>query len=171
MVDDAIRVFSIVPDSISLAELKAALLDAGYPISIGTGIAGEATEEELNSKDWDAAFVRWTAPELHDVWLVERETPGQEPEADATIAEAIERAHRISDSAGRLIVTDHLKKTRCIFVANLLPALLIDDDHPAWAALDVALRCIAEHSEGLIYALNEGFYDAEGEMLLDEAED
>ncbi len=171
MDDQALRVFSTEPTPVSLAELKEALTRAGYPISIGIGIAGDATDDELLSKEWDAAFVRWHVPELHDVWLIERQTPGIEEEADAAIAECIERARRLSDSAGRLIVTDHLKKSRNVFVINILPVLITDDDHPAWPALDVALRCLAESTDGLIYAYNEGFYDADGEMLLDEAED
>ena len=35
----------------------------------------------------------------------------------------------------------------------------------------LALRVLAEQTDGLIYAEDEGFYDANGEMLLDETDE
>src|SRR5262249_47012557 len=77
----------------------------------------------------------------------------------------------LSDSAGRLIVEDHLRRTQVVYTVQLLPALLDNEDHPAWDALDVVLLCLAQQTEGIIFVQEEGFCDADGELLLAEPED
>jgi hypothetical protein len=166
--DQPLFVFALQRAAPPLRLLRDALTGAGYPAGIGTGIAGEASDEELDRTDWEAAFVRWKEPELHEVWLIERDLMGEDPQAENAVANALRHTANVADSAGRLIATDHLRRTQAVYMCQILPALLADDDHPAWAALDIALRCLAENAEGLIYADDEGFYDADGEILLDE---
>ncbi|MGL1645752.1 hypothetical protein ACSTHO_23535, partial [Vibrio parahaemolyticus] len=68
---------------------------------------------------------------------------GEDEQADTQVAEAAERIRMHGDATGRLIVLDQLRNTQTVFLITLLPALLADDDHPAWAVLDTALRCVA----------------------------
>ncbi len=161
-----LMVLAIEAEAVPLRVLKEALRRAGYPAEIGVGIAGAATEEELNSREWEAAFVRWLEPQVHEAALLDRSVVGKEPEADEILAELRRLVEASDDQGGRLIVSDHLAKTRALYAWQLLPALLEDDDHPAWEALDVALRSLAENTDGLIYAEAEGFYDADGESPL-----
>ena len=42
-----------------------------------------------------------------------------------------------------MIVADYLRRTQTLYGLQVLPALLDEDDHAAWAALDVILRTIA----------------------------
>ena len=37
---------------------------------------------------------------------------------------------------------------QAVYDIELLPALLDDEEHPAWAALDIVLRALAQHSDG-----------------------
>jgi hypothetical protein len=168
--DQPLIVFALEPTAPPLRFLRTELRAAGYPVGIGVGIAGEATETELDAPDWEAAFLRWAEPETHEVALVERSVRGEEEEADILIAQATQFAAARPESAGRLIIEDHLRRTQVVYAWQILPALLADDDHPAWDALDVALRALAERTEGIIYAEAEGFYDADGELLLAEDE-
>lgn len=170
MVESALLVFSRERDAPPLRLLRDALVDAEFPVSLSLGIAGEATEEELEASAWEAVFVRWREPELHEVWLLERVLAEEEEAVDTLLAQLAAEVQNLPDSAGRRIVLDHLSKTAALYPVTLLPALITDDDHPAWGALDVALRCLAENTEGLIYAETEGFYDSDGEMLLEESD-
>jgi hypothetical protein len=155
--------------AVPLRALDEALRQAGYPVSISMGIAGEATDEQLDALDWEAAFVRWHEPEIHDVYFLERAAASEE-DAKALLGQAIKAANNHPESADRLIVADHLRRTRTVYEVQILPALLDDEDHPAWGALDILLRRLAEETDGLIHAEGGGFFDAEGEPLLSEEE-
>lgn len=171
MEDQALLVFALDRDAPPLRLLRDALLAEGRPAGISLGIAGDATDEELDAPEWEAAFVRWKEPEVHEVWLIERALFGEDEEADNVLAENLERVNSLPESAGKLIVADHLRSAKALYVCQLLPAMFDDEDHPAWDALDDALRTLAENTNGIIYGAAEGFYDTDGEMLLDEAED
>lgn len=152
----------------TLRDVVEALADAGYTVSISTRAAGEASEEELDDEAWECAFVRWPEPELHDVYLLERGLVGIDEEADRAVASAIKAAQNLPESAGKLIVVDHLRKTNSVIDVEILPTMLDQEDHEAWRALDVALRRIATEAGGIVHAAGEGFYDADGEPLLAE---
>ena len=166
-----LRVFALEFDAVPLRAVQEALEATGYPAELGVAIAGSANEEELDAPDWEAAFVRWKAPELHEVALLERDEREKDEEADAAIASGLRLIANSTDLAGQMIVADHLRRTQTVYQIQLLPAILAQDDHPAWAALDVALRCLAAHSNGLIYAEGEGFFESDGEMLLSEIDE
>ena len=146
------------------------LRDAGHPAGFGVAIAGEATESELSAPDWDAAILRWSEPELHEIALLERSIIGQDEEADAALVLALERAEALPLSGGRFLTLDHLRHTVAVFAWTILPPLIELDDHPGWEALDLALRTLAEETDGLIYAEPEGFYDYDGEPMVAELE-
>jgi hypothetical protein len=166
-----LRIFAPGAAAPPLRTMADALKAAGYPVTLSVGIAGEASEAQLDATDWEAAFVRWQEPELHDVYLITRYAVGTDEEADQAVEQAIRLAQNRPESADKLIVIDHLRRSQTMFEVQLLPALLADEDHAAWEALDVALRDLATRTEGLIYAEGEGFYDADGEPLLVEAEE
>jgi hypothetical protein len=166
--EQPLTVFALSEEGVPLRTLWDALTQAGFPVGIGVEIAGEAIDTQLDDPRWETAFVRWHEPELHDAWLLERYDVGTDEEAKTALARALQLAINRSESADKLIVIDHLRKTRVVYAFEILPAMLDDDDHPAFAALDVALRTLADATDGLIFAEGEAFYDADGEPLLGE---
>jgi len=172
MQNQPLIVYALESAAPPLRSLLEALQDAGFAAAeFGVRIAGEASEEELSSPVWEAAFLRWRDPETHEVVLIERDRTGEDEEADRIVAEALRQVTNSSDLAGQMIVADHLRRTHTVYAAQILPALLTDDDHPAWAALDILLRCLAALTNGLIYVESEGYCDADGEMLLAELDE
>ncbi len=170
MEDQPLLVFALEQDAPELRALRDALLAEDYPAGIGIGITGEATEEELRSSEWETAFVRWAEPVAHEICLIERLVRGEDEEAENFLAEHLEGVARQADETGRLIIENHLQRTQVIYTAQLLPALLQDEDHPAWEALDVILLCLAQQTEGIIFVQEEGYCDSDGELLLAETE-
>lgn len=168
MEDIPLRIYALTAEAPPLRVLRDSLIAAGYPIQLTLDIVGEASEEDLSLTDWEAAFVRWTQPELHEICLIERSLTGEEDEAVEAIATGLRKIVNTTDLAGGLIVGDHIRRSEAIYDLEILPALLADDDHPAWAALDVLLRTLAAHTNGIIYVPFEGFCDADGEILLAE---
>ncbi len=168
MEDHPLLVFSLDRAAPPLRTLRDALRTAGYPVEIGVREAGEATDAELDSPDWEIAFIRWMDPEMHEVAVVERDLRDEDELAQTFLAEAERIVASRPESAGRLIMADHLGRMQAVYSLEILSALIADEDHPAWTALDVALRSLAESAEGIIYAAGEGFYDADGELLLAE---
>ena len=168
MEDQPLLVFAVSRSAPPLRVLRDALRDAGHPVEFGTGAVGEATQEELDATHWEAVFARWMEPEMHEVWLIERMVRGEDEEAETAIDQGLRLAADFADAAGQWIVNDHLRRTQVVYIVEILPALFADEDHPAWVALDVALRSLAQNTQGLIYAEAEGFYDANGEMILAE---
>ena len=171
MQDQPLLVFAQSETSVPLRTLRDTLRRAGFPIGVGVEIAGDAIDAQLDDPQWETAFVRWNEPELHDAWLLERNAVGTDEEADQALTGALRWANNHAESGDKLIVADHLRKTKTVYACVILPAMLDDEDHPAWAALDVALRTLAEHADGLIYAQDEAFYDEDGEPLLGEEVD
>lgn len=171
MQDQALIVFAQLETAVPLRTLRDALLRAEFPVGVGVEIAGDAIDAQLDDLQWETAFVRWQTPELHDVWLLERTVVGADEEADHSLTGALRWANNHTESGDKLIVADHLRKTRTVYTCVILPAMLDDDDHPAWGALDVALRTLAEHADGLIYADGVAFYDEDGEPLLGEEDE
>jgi hypothetical protein len=168
--ENPLLVFALSGEAPPLRTLLNTLREAEYPVSFGTEAAGETAEETLDDPDWEAAFLRWNEPEMHEVALLERMSCEQDEEGLRLVTEAMNRILEANDEAGRLIVAHHLQQTTTVYALNLLDALFTDEDHPAWAAFDVLLRRLAELTDGLIYAEDEGFCDAEGELLLAEKE-
>ncbi len=171
MQDQPLFVFAQAETGVPLRILLDALRRARLPVGIGIEIAGDAIDAQLDDPLWETAFVRWKEPELHDVWLLERAVVGTDEEADHAITGALRFANNHVESGDKLIVADHLRKTRMVYTFVILPAMLEDEDHPAWPALDIALRTLAEHGDDLIYAEGEAFYDADGEPMLGEEEE
>ncbi|HLK56550.1 MAG TPA: hypothetical protein VKU00_08300, partial [Chthonomonadaceae bacterium] len=141
-----LRVFALESVAVPLRAVQEALDASGQPAELGVAIAGRATEEELDALDWEAAFMRWKEPELHDIALLERDEREKDEEADTAIASGLRLITNSTDLAGQMIVADHLRRTQTVYFLQLLPALLDADDHPAWATLDIVLRCLAAHS-------------------------
>src|SRR5262249_37924369 len=133
-------IFALEREAPPLRQLQDALQRAGYPAEIGVGITGPATDAELDSEAWEAAFVRWTEPEMHEVWLIEREIRGEDEEAERAVEQGLRLVANHDDAAGQLIVMDHLRRCQAVYTFQIYDALFADDNHPAWAALDVALR-------------------------------
>jgi hypothetical protein len=158
----------IIPPLIGLRDI---LQTKGYAASFGVDILGEAEEEQLKRPDWEAAFLRWNEPQIHEVALIERFVRGEDEEAEALISQYTGHIAQNPDSAGRLIIAAHLNNSRVVYAVQLLPALFTEDDHPAWSALDVILRYLATHTDGIIYAEAEGFCDPDGELLLAEEDE
>lgn len=161
-----LRIFALRADPPPLRILRDALIDAGYPAQLTLNIVGEASEEDLTLTDWDGAFVRWTEPELHEICLIERSVVADEDEAAEAIAIGLQMVANTTDPAGGLIVGDHIRRSEAVYDLEILPALLADEDHPGWAALDVLMRALATDANGIIYVPYEGFCDADGEILL-----
>jgi hypothetical protein len=170
MEDQPLYIFALEETAVPLRVVAETMNAADCPVSVSVDIAGEATPEQLDALDWETAFVRWETPELHDVYLLERDVVGTDDVADQAVAMALQSAGNEVASAGRIIVMDHLRRTKTVYAVQILPALLADDDHLAWSALDVALRTLAANSEGIILAVGEGFYDEDGEALLGQEE-
>ena len=168
MEDQLLRVFSRDGSGVPLRTLLGAVRSSGHPAAISTGIAGEATDEELEREDWSAVFLRWTDPELHDVALIERDLRSESDEIRTCILAALSEVMNSDDPGGQLIVADQLSRTEAVYSVQVLPALVDQDDHAAWGALDIVLRCIAAQTNGLIAVPGEGYCDADGELLLTE---
>ncbi len=171
MPDCPLIVFSTSDTVIPLAALRDALLAEGAPATIGVDIAGEATDEQLNDPDWEAALLRWMEPEVHEVALIERLVRDTDGEAEEFVTQHAAKIAADVDVAGRMIVDDYLGRTRVVYAVQLLPALLAEDGHEAWGALDELLRMLARASDGLIYVKSEGYCDADGELLFGESDE
>ncbi len=159
-------VFAIKADSVPLIKLQNALDAEGYPMSFSVSIAGDAVGDALVGQEWDAIFVRWKEPEVHEVAVLERGTLLDDPEAQDILNYAHQIMTQSDDEVGVTIVADHLGKTQCVYALELMPAILDNDEHQAWEGLDVLLRALAEYSDGLVYAQGEGFCAPDGELLL-----
>jgi hypothetical protein len=160
------KVFSPSSQTVRLREIADLFKAGGHSVSISTGIAGAATPEELENPNWEAAFVRWHTPELHDVYLLERSVVEEEAEAREAVEEALRFAYNWPDTAEKLLTIDALRRTQIVYDVQLLPVLLEDQDHPGWEALDGLLRLLAAPGKGVIFAEEEGFFDSEGMPLI-----
>ncbi len=162
----ALCIFSRSKDILPLKFLQEALMEMGYPASLSINAAGDCTDEELESTDWDAVFLRWKEPELHDICLLEWDNLGDlEPANDARAAAALVTIEH-PDEAGRWIVQGHLADTKVVYSCSLMPPLVDDEDHPGWEALDCILREVAANTDGIIYGGEDLFFDEEGDPLL-----
>lgn len=170
MEDYSLVVIAASERTVVLSAVRDALITDGFPVSFGIDIAGDATEQQLAGVDWDAALVRWPDPELHEIAYLEAVTADDEA-FDRAVLFLRSVAASTGDPAGRLIVLDALQHTRRLYTVSLLPALISDEDHPGWNALDPLLRFLASATDGIIYAQAEGFCDADGELLLEEPYD
>ena len=161
-----LMVFAQQADAVPLIRLQKALDAEGYPMSFSVSIAGDAVGDMLIGSEWEAVFVRWKEPEIHEVALLERGLVLDDPEAQDILNYAQQLIAQCDDEVGVTIVADHLSKTQCIYALELMPAILENDEHGAWEGLDILLRALAEHSDGLVYAQGEGFCAPDGELLL-----
>lgn len=168
MEDTPLRIFALTEEAPPLRVLRDALTAAGYPIQLTLNIVGEASDEDLSLTDWEAAFLRWTQPELHEICLIERSLVGEEDEAVEAIAACLHKIVDTTDIAGGLIVGDHVRRSEAVYDLEILPAMIADEDHPGFAALDVLARTLATYTNGIIYVPFGGFCDADGEILLAE---
>jgi hypothetical protein len=97
--------------------------------------------------------------------MLTRYVPGTDEEAVTALRGAATDVQKSSDEAGRLIVLDLLANAKAVYACDIEPPMVEDPDHPAWDALDIALRSLADLSDGLVYG-TEGFFDSEGELML-----
>jgi hypothetical protein len=164
-------VFASAAAPVPLVALRDVLVNEGYPANFGIEIAGAASEEDLNTVEWDATFLRWLTPEIHEVALLDCSICGQDEEAEQLIGQHLARIADLKDAGGKLIVAEQLNKSRTVYTVELLPALLADENHDAWGCLDVLLRFIAASADGLIYAEAEGYCDSDGELMLAETDE
>lgn len=171
MADHPLIVFASAGSPVPLVALRDVLVNEGYPANFGIEIAGAANEEELNTAEWDATFLRWLTPETHEVALIDCSICGQDEEAERLIGLHLTRIVDLKDVAGKMIVAEQLNKTRTVYTVELMPALLADENHDGWGCLDVLLRFIAQAADGLIYAEAEGYCDADGELMLAETDE
>lgn len=168
MDEQVLCVFAIRETTPPLRVLQQAFEAARVPAVVSIALAGPATPEDLESTDWDAVFIRWSEPEIHDVAVIERDLVGDEEEADTAIVQAKRNLARSADLGGKIIVLNHLDQTSVVYTMQVMPPLISDEDHPAWGVLDAPLRAIARNSEGVIFAEAAGFFDAEGEPIVSE---
>lgn len=162
----ALMVFAKQELAPPLSILDETLRLAGIPARFGVRTAGDATDGELQSYEWEAVFLRWHKPQIHEVVLLERQVLGIDEEAEASLRGAKAFADSLTMSGGKLLIEEQLRESRVIYALYPLPALIADEDHPAWEALNLLLCTLATHAEGMIYALDEGFYDLEGEPMI-----
>lgn len=170
MEEAALLIFARQEIAPSLALLDKALKQGNLPARFGVRTAGDATEEELQSRDWEATFLRWQKPEVHEVILLEKLVLGVDEEAEEALRSAQAYTTSLALSGGKLLIEEHLRETAIIYAFYTLPALIADDDHPAWDSLNLLLCTLAAHTEGLIYAVGESFYDSEGEPMIIEVD-
>jgi len=170
MSDYPLIVFATSSAPVPLAALYDLLVTEGAPANFGVDIAGEATEEELNDPNWEAAFLRWLEPEIHDVLLIERMVRAEDEDADLLVGTHSAGLLLSTDTAGRMIVADALMRTQVVYGVQILPAMIADEDHGAWEILDALASLLARAGEGLVYAEAEGYCDADGELMLAEDE-
>ena len=171
MADYPLIVFAVSASAIPLTALRDLLITEGLPASFGVDIAGEATDEQMSNPEWDIAFLRWLDPELHEVALIEPMVVAADEEAARLVALHLNRIARLSDVAGRMIIAEHLNRAARLYTVQILPALLAEDSHDGWGALDIILRFLAQSADGVIYAEAEGYCDSDGELLLAETGD
>jgi hypothetical protein len=167
MADYPLLVFAAAGAPVPLVAVRDVLVTERAPANLSIDV-GEATEEQLADPVWEAAFLRWLEPEVHEVAVIERLQVGDDELADQMISRHMSRISREADVAGRMIVADTLNRARVVYAFELLPALLADDGHDAWGAIEVLLRFLAQAADGLIYAEAEGYCDSDGELLLAE---
>jgi len=170
LADHPLIVFASAGAPVPLVALRDVLVNEEYPANFGVEIAGAASEDELNTVEWDATFLRWLTPEIHEVALIDCSICGQDEEAERLIGQHLARIVDLRDEAGKMIVAEQLNKTRTVYTVELMPALLAEESHDAWGCLDVLLRFIAQAADGLIYAEAEGYCDADGELMLAETD-
>ena len=167
MAEHPLLIFAVDSANPPLNILFDALVLEGYSVSFSLGISGEANSKELASPEWEAAFLRWQKPEIHEVLLLER-LDFEEEECQALLSSFKKKVSRHEDEVGKRIVLNHFENTKAIYAVQILPTLIQDEDHAAWDALELLMRTLALQVGGLIYAEAEGFCDAEGELLLSE---
>ena len=171
MPDYPLLVFATNETPLPLAAMRDVLLAESAPANFGVEIAGEATEEQLADPAWDAAFLRWLEPDVHEVALFDPMVRGADEEAESIVGVHLRRIARLSDVAGRMIVADYLGRTRTVYGIQILPALIMEESHDGWEAIEALLRFLASATDGLVYAEAEGYCDADGELLLAETDD
>ncbi len=164
--EPALYIFSRSLEILPLKFLQEAMVEMGYPSSLSISAAGDCTEEELELTDWDAVFLRWKEPELHDICLLEWDILGDSETAAEIRSAAALVTHDHPDEAGRWIVQGHLADTKAVYTCSLMPPLVDDEDHPGWEALDCILREVAANTDGIIYGGEDLFFDEEGDPLL-----
>lgn len=133
-----------------LATLLAWAAERGVPLWLDAG----AVERDLLAADWTEADLRY-APDRRPLRLtVDRDDGDAESLVRMEVAAFLEEVAATPESDARLVVTAHLRQTRCI-VACRLPS---DSDETAYRAAVALLDYFAERCGGLIEADGEGFY-------------
>lgn len=158
------------PEGVPLQKLYEALLLEEYPARLRVGITGDISDEELAAPTWEAAFVCWTEPEVHEVCLILHIS-----KQDEAFHPILQQQNQILSSMDTRepeypVIAEALRQVQALYAVQLMPALFDDEDHPAWESLDLILRCFAQFGDGFIYVEAEGYCDAYGELLLAEPE-
>ncbi len=156
---DPLQIYAIDDNPPSLRIIQQEYWVQEVPISFTFGISHENDIAEMDSNLWDAMFVRWMQPTVHDVCLIVSYRLGTDEDAKALIERALKRAGRQPVDEMQRIVIDTLHASRMVISVQFLPALLDDQDHAAWDALGSIVSSLATLSNGIIHVEGEGFYD------------
>ena len=151
----------------SLGTLLDLLLASDLPVSLSVSGAGPATTADLAAADWDAAFVRWEEPEIHDVWYLEHGLTASDEAAQVALAAACAWVNSVGDRSLQAALLPMLLAVQSVYTIAVLPAMTADDDHPAWEAFAELVEVVASACGGVVYAPEEGFYDAQGVLIGD----
>ena len=72
MTHAAIAVFLKERESTPLIEVQKVFSASGTPAVFRFGTEGDASDADLANARWDAAYLCWTTPVIHETWMLER---------------------------------------------------------------------------------------------------
>ncbi len=156
---DPLQIFALDDDPPPLSTILQEYWVQEAPVSFSFGVSNQNDSADIDNCKWDAMFVRWLKPSIHDVCLIVSDRIGHDPEAEALLARVLKRVARQNPDEMQKLVVETLKVTRLVISLQFLPALLDDPDHPAWDALGSIASSLATLANGIIYVEGEGFYD------------
>ncbi len=156
---DPLQIFALDDYPPSLRTIQQEYWVQEAPISFSFGVSNDNDIADIDSTSWDAMFVRWMRPTVHDVCLVVCERRDNDEDAEALIDRALQRVGRQPKGEMQKIVVETLNASRIVISVQFLPALLDDQDHLAWDALGSIVSSLATLANGIIYVEGEGFYD------------
>ncbi|MDE2125871.1 MAG: hypothetical protein KGJ62_04710 [Armatimonadetes bacterium] len=151
----------------TLEMLLGTLHASDMPVSFSVSGAGPATPAELASSDWEAAFVRWEEPEVHDTWYLERGAVATDEAAQTAVAAACVWLNRSTDRDLQAELLPLLLAVNSVVTVAVMPAMTADDDHPAWDAFADLVQVVAGACSGIAFAPDVGFYDSDGVLMGD----
>ncbi len=160
---DPFQVLALDSAPPALFSLQQPLQVLSMPVAFSVDGLQPAAQADMESREWDAAFVLWNAPELESLALVVRYTPGLEEEADS-ILEIL--GGKLGAEEASDMLQQHISQTQAVYSLQPQAALLSDPDHDGWEMLEILLSTLAGQTNGIIYAEAAGFFDADMSLLL-----